>query len=202
MKHASTFFLATLVFFLGGCLTQADVEYLSNLPTVAPNNSNPVSGCGNAVCNEGESFQTCPGDCPQKGFACANGICEGGESYQSCPQDCSVSNAIGSTCGDGACEPGEDAGNCPADCTSIKPDCGNNICNSWETATTCSADCKEAEEDEEACSSNSACGYKQICASGKCVSVDCTNDAQCGYGKECENNDCVRCPRGPYGPAC
>lgn len=132
-------------------------------------------------------------------FACANGKCEGGESYQSCPQDCSASSAVGASCGDGACSPGEDAANCASDCSTIKPNCGNNACDAGETATNCSADCSPTEP---SCSSNSACGYKQICQSGKCVSVDCTNDAQCGYAKECEGNRCVRCPSGPYGPAC
>ncbi len=55
---------------------------------------------------------------------------------------------------------------------------------------------------ESSCTSNEACGYKEICQSGTCVDVDCTNDAQCGYGKECESNECRRCPSGPYGPAC
>ncbi len=162
----------------------------------------PSPTCGDSTCNTGEAFEICPSDCPYKGFACANAVCEGGESYESCPQDCSVSNIIGSACGDGACEPGEDANYCPADCSSIKPNCGNNICDSWETEATCSADCEGATAGEEACNSNQDCGYKEICSSGKCTSVDCTNDAQCGYGKECESNRCVRCPRGPYGPAC
>ncbi len=162
----------------------------------------PIAGCGNDVCDSGEAFETCAQDCPAAGFRCANGVCEGGESYQSCPQDCSVSSIVGSTCGDGACERGEDKANCPADCTSIKPNCGNNVCDAWENSTSCLADCESAGATEDACTYNSACGYKQICQGGKCVSVDCTNDAQCSYGKECKYNRCVRCPRGPYGPAC
>lgn len=156
--------------------------------------------CGNNVCDDKEGFETCPADCPYAGFTCANGKCEGGESYKSCPQDCGVSDIIGSSCGDGACEPGEDASYCPRDCASIKPNCGNNVCDPWESEDSCRADCKG--DGEKSCSSNAACGYKQICQSGKCVGVDCTNDGQCGYGKECEGNRCVRCPRGPYGPAC
>ncbi len=167
------------------------------LPTVS---SGPV--CGNNACDDKEGFEICPADCPYAGFACANGKCEGGESYKSCPQDCGVSNIIGSSCGDGACEPGEDAAYCPKDCASIKPNCGNNICDSWETELSCRADCEGITGTETSCSSNSACGYKKICQSGKCVQVDCTNDGQCGSGKECESNRCVRCPSGPYGPAC
>ncbi len=167
------------------------------VPTVS---SGPV--CGNAVCDDKEGFEVCPADCLYAASACANSKCEGGESYQNCPQDCSVSNIIGSACGDGACEPGEDVKYCPADCTSIKPNCGNNICDSWETESSCRADCQGLTADAKTCSSNAACGYREVCRSGTCVKVDCTNDGQCGSGKECESNRCVRCPSGPYGPAC
>ncbi len=169
-------------------------------PSPTPTPSAPF--CGNGVCDAGEAFEVCPADCPFAGPKCANGKCEGGESYQSCPQDCSVSAIVGSTCNDGACEPGEDAANCPRDCVSIRPNCGNNVCDSWENRTTCLADCEAVSGGEKTCNSNAACGYRQICQSGKCVTVDCTNDGQCGYGRECENNRCVRCPSGPYGPAC
>ena len=135
-------------------------------------------------------------------FACANGVCEGGESYQSCPQDCSVSSAVGSTCGDGSCSPGEDVALCAADCTTINSNCGNNVCDASETSSTCSADCQAAASVTPACTSNEACGYKEICQDGVCVDVDCTNDSHCGYGKECSYNSCVRCRTGPYGPAC
>ncbi|MBI2445358.1 hypothetical protein HYV43_03150 [Candidatus Micrarchaeota archaeon] len=137
------------------------------------------------------------------GPACANGVCDGGESYQSCPQDCSVSSAAGAACGDGACSSGEDAALCAADCTPIRPDCGNNVCDASESSSTCSADCPVASASvTPACTSNSACGYKQICRDGQCVTVKCTNDAHCGYGKRCSSNSCVRCRSGPYGPAC
>ena len=138
---------------------------------------------------------------PYRAFTCANAICEGGESYQSCPQDCSVSNAIGASCGDGACEPGEDLSNCPADCTSINPNCGNNICDSNETQSSCSADCYSASagngttSSQNSCTSNSACGYKQICQAGQCTDVECTNDGQCGSHEYCSYNSCVRCRR-------
>ncbi len=104
-------------------------------------------------------------------------------------------------CGNGVCEKGETNSSCSNDCAP-KTVCGNGTCESGETSASCPADCPAATPTQQACSSNEACGYKQICQSGKCVSVDCTNDAQCGYGKECENNRCVRCPTGPYGPAC
>ena len=180
-------------------------DYKEPSPTPSSTPASSVSSgpvCGNNACDEREGFEICPQDCPYAGFACANGKCEGGESYQRCPQDCGVSDIIGSACGDGACEPGEAADYCPKDCANIRPNCGNNVCDSWETESTCRADCPGITGDGKSCSSNEACGYKEICRSGKCVTVDCTNDGQCGYGKECESNRCVRCPTGPYGPAC
>ncbi|MDO8627767.1 MAG: hypothetical protein Q7K42_04835 [Candidatus Diapherotrites archaeon] len=55
---------------------------------------------------------------------------------------------------------------------------------------------------EEECTSNSDCGYKQLCRSNKCIDVDCTNDAQCSSHKRCSYNSCVTCPKGPYGYTC
>ncbi len=82
--------------------------------------------------------------------------------------------------------------------------CGNDVCDASESASTCSADCPavSATVDANACTSNEACGRKQICQDGQCTDVDCTNDSHCGYGKECSYYSCVRCRSGPYGPAC
>lgn len=55
---------------------------------------------------------------------------------------------------------------------------------------------------EDKCSSNSGCGYKQICQSGKCVSVACTSDSHCTGCKRCSGNNCVSCGSGPYGCYC
>src|SRR3989344_4155469 len=52
------------------------------------------------------------------------------------------------------------------------------------------------------CTSNSACGYKQICSNKKCVDVQCTNDSQCSGCKRCSGNSCVSCGSGPYGCYC
>ncbi len=137
-----------------------------------------------------------------KYFACANAICEGGESYQSCPQDCSPSDAIDAVCGDGSCKPGEDANLCSADCTLIKPSCGDNICDDDETQTSCSADCGTVSvtngttSGQTSCSTNSDCdGYRQICSSGQCIDVECKTDSHCGSHEYCSYNSCVRCRR-------
>jgi hypothetical protein len=52
------------------------------------------------------------------------------------------------------------------------------------------------------CTSNSDCGYKQKCSSGKCVDVQCTTDSQCTGCKRCSSNSCVSCGSGPYGCYC
>jgi len=52
------------------------------------------------------------------------------------------------------------------------------------------------------CSSNSDCGYKEVCRSRSCVKVDCTNDGQCSGCRECSSNRCVSCGYGPYGCYC
>ena len=43
--------------------------------------------CGNSVCEEGESSETCSADCglPNR---CGNGVCDDGESTAICPADC------------------------------------------------------------------------------------------------------------------
>ncbi|MDP2717385.1 MAG: hypothetical protein Q8P02_01440 [Candidatus Micrarchaeota archaeon] len=180
-------------------------DYKEPSPTPSPSVVSSVASgpvCGNAVCDDKEGYEVCPGDCPYAGFACANGVCEGGESYESCPQDCGVSDIIGTSCGDDACQPGEDADYCPADCAAIKPNCGNNVCDSWESEDSCYEDCAGVDPDAASCTYDSECGYHKACQGGKCVTVDCTNDAQCPSGKRCSGNSCVWCPMGPYGRSC
>lgn len=55
---------------------------------------------------------------------------------------------------------------------------------------------------EDKCNSNSDCGYKERCASGKCIGVECTTDSHCVGCKRCSNYDCVSCGYGPYGCYC
>ena|SRR3989344_4839413 len=82
-------------------------------------------------------------------------------------------------------------------------DCGNGVCDSGETKDTCSADCKDGTStDDDSCSSNSDCEYKQKCKSGQCVTVECTTDSQCSGCRRCSDNTCVSCGSGPYGCYC
>ncbi len=53
--------------------------------TDPPEPSEPV--CGDNVCEVGES-RTCPADCDGTTWECGNGICEEGETYNSCSADC------------------------------------------------------------------------------------------------------------------
>mgnify|MGYP001563512383 CR=1 FL=1 len=55
---------------------------------------------------------------------------------------------------------------------------------------------------DNSCTSNSDCGYKQICTNKNCQSVECTNNAHCSGCKRCSSNNCVSCGYGPYGCYC
>ncbi len=51
--------------------------------------TNVVPECGNGLCEVGESYESCPGDCNQTGGQlCGNGVCESGETASNCPVDC------------------------------------------------------------------------------------------------------------------
>jgi hypothetical protein len=65
------------------------------------------SGCGDGVCASVETWDNCPGDCPDPAL-CGDGTCQKGEG-QRCAQDCEAP-AVGATCGDGALDDGEACG--------------------------------------------------------------------------------------------
>jgi hypothetical protein len=83
----------------------------------------PGTTCGNGTCDAGETYATCPEDCP-----CGNGTCDAGETYATCPEDC--------PCGNGTCDAGETYATCPEDCL-----CGNGICDPAENHDSCPIDC-------------------------------------------------------------
>ncbi|MCD6496989.1 MAG: hypothetical protein J7M25_01630 [Deltaproteobacteria bacterium] len=84
--------------------------------------------CGDGLCSETESTDSCPADC-----SCGNGTCDQGEDISSCAQDCS-------TCGDGQCTGDETCTNCSDDCGAC-PSCGDGTCNGDEDCTSCPDDC-------------------------------------------------------------
>lgn len=133
----------------------------------------PGPCCWNGQCEEGETFETCPEDCPQA--SCGDGACNGSENPCDCPIDCMGDGNVCCTdydcpplncgpccmlkcedyqcstepvwleqcCFNGACETGESLYTCPADCS-----CGNGTCDAGEDVETCDADCdKPANQD-------------------------------------------------------
>lgn len=91
--------------------------------------------CGNMMCDAGENFTNCPGDC----MGCGNGLVEGSEE-----------------CDDGALNTDTQCTqpayhNPPLTCTTCTtscmkdtvtgPFCGDNVCSNNETKTSCPADC-------------------------------------------------------------
>ncbi len=94
------------------------------------------TGCGNNICDPGETPVTCSEDCDRQ--SCGNGLCEGddGETPESCASDCAA------VCGNCICEAGETWLSCPPDCGF----CGDNVCSNcaglYERGN-CSDDCRE-----------------------------------------------------------
>lgn len=125
------------------------------------------TGCGDTICNNGETEKTCPNDCKNP---CGDGVCDKGEDSNKCPQDCKPPG-----CGDKYCGDGETAKNCPDDCSDIN--CGNGFCEPKESPTSCKKDC---------------CGS---CGDGKCIGYSCGENAQtCAEdcGTPCGNNVCEK----------
>jgi hypothetical protein len=69
-----------------------------------------VGGCGDGVCDSGETHASCPADC-----TCGDGVCNHNETAGSCPADC------GPRCGDGVCNGMENCTSCASDCGACRP---------------------------------------------------------------------------------
>ncbi len=169
----------------------------------------PGGGCGNMVCDPGESCSSCPSDCgPCPG--CGNGFCQPalGETCSSCPIDCGPCPG----CGNGFCQPalGETCSSCPADCGPCGG-CGNMVCEFGEDCLSCPADCGPCggcgnfwcEPGETCASCPTDCGFcacgNLFCEPGETCSscpIDCGTCPGCGNGS-CEaalGEDCTTCP--------
>ncbi len=152
--------------------------------------------CGNGQCEEGETTNTCPGDCKRSSSSksssrasssrkptigiCGNAVCEPehGETLATCPSDCPF------FCGDDICStfpsvnPGETVHNCPADCAT----CGDRVCSSGETYSNCDIDC------------DPFCG-DNICSFGDENTQTCINDCGVCGDKYCATDETIRnCP--------
>ena len=97
-------------------------------PTGCSDDSSSSTSCGDGVCSQDESTDTCPEDC-----TCGNGTCDQGEDLASCAEDCSV-------CGDGQCTGPETCNTCEQDCGPCAV-CGDGQCNGAETCENCEQDC-------------------------------------------------------------
>ena len=97
--------------------------------------------CGNGKCESGESYTSCPSDCPAPTTCNYNGTCEpaNGETTSTCPNDCKTTTACNNN---NQCEAnlGETASNCPNDCAIPAATCGDGVCSTGEQST-CSKDC-------------------------------------------------------------
>ncbi len=158
----------------------------------------PCAACGNSICEDGESLDSCPSDCTA---ACGNSECERGESVDSCPEDCTAA------CGNGVCERGEDSVSCPRDCGAA---CGNGECEAGESFDSCPQDCTaacgngecEAGENSETCPRDcgTACG-NGLCEAGE-NNTTCATDCggACVAGEQrCNGTDRQVCnPRGEF----
>ena len=141
----------------------------------------PVDPCNNnGTCDAGETPENCPADCPVD--PCNNnGTCDAGETPENCPADCPVDPCNNN----GTCDAGETPENCPADCP-VDP-CGNGTCDAGETPQTCPDDCPvpPTECGDGVCSPNEEC--RKDCGNDVCDD-DVDND---GDGKtDCEDKDC------------
>lgn len=79
--------------------------------------------------------------------SCGDGICAESETSESCPIDCTTEPPEPAVfCGDGICSETETSDSCPADCsTTTTPECGDTICSADESSLTCPGDCGEPE---------------------------------------------------------
>ena len=127
-----------------------------------------LSQCGEKNCSGGSG-------------GCGNGICEDGETPTNCKLDCKPPKP---TCGDGKCEsPQENGFTCPKDCQQTKPVCGNGKCEPQESALTCSKDCgtpqdvlkcskDKCKSSYEKCEKSKGCNKALDCMA-KCTSTQC-----------------------------
>lgn len=118
--------------------------------------------CPNGACDNGETSQTCPQDCPAS--SCPNGACDDGETSQTCPQDCGAPNteSTAAACDDGLDNDGDNDVDCDdSECAQFSH-CGGSGCQSQCTAE----------------------GNVIICdEQGNAVEVDCPDT----YGSACQD---------------
>jgi hypothetical protein len=87
--------------------------------------------CGDGYCNTStESRYSCPDDCGGEApeTTCGDSVCEDGESWMSCPADCPTPPPSLDICGNNKCETTEDPVSCPEDCDAPEISCSTWPC--------------------------------------------------------------------------
>ncbi len=157
--------------------------------------------CGNGKCEEGETINTCPGDCPRSSSSKSSTRPPPPPPPKSSSKPASsraLSSSSAHICGDNICSKGETYQTCDRDCD---PFCGDNICSfTDENTVTCINDCGVCGDgycasDETIrncpgdCSVSSGSSRSSSRASSKASSQGiCTLVDK--YGRTCTDTDC------------
>lgn len=175
-----------------------------------------VQGCGDAVCDETESCESCPEDCGECMAGCcepsdAPGCVDGEIQVCVCALDafccesswddicvaeveeygCGDCGGVGG-CGDGFCIEPEACFDCPEDCGECSV-CGDFECDPLESCELCPEDCGEC-----GFCGDDACGDEEDCKSCPEDCGDCCGNDSCEalFGEYCDTcpEDCGDCP--------
>ncbi len=164
-----------------------------------------IEFCGDMICNNYETYLTCPCDCdncPSIEF-CGDGICNGNETCETCPEDCGECPVNNCTTPHGYCY------SCPLDCN-LNEKCGNGILDEGEECDDgnlnnfdgCSKTCRIEYKEEKVelnnyyvkpCEPNWKCTGWGECNNGV-MTRSCVDKNQCSfsYNKPLETNYCQK----------
>ncbi len=176
----------------GGSSSSLAVTEAFDLP------SQCTTGCGNGVCDPGESCDgtggtiACPSDCPSQapGPICGNGVCEPGEDCTagSCPSDCNGQqngNPNNRYCCSGD---GTGSGSNMVDCSDSRCTGQGNTCSSTPVPGFCCGDLS-CDAGEDSCSCELDCGAPAL---SEIPNLTCQDslDNDCDQATDCDDDDC------------
>jgi hypothetical protein len=122
----------------------------SSFTTSRASSMGSITTCGNARCDNGEDYISCPKDCANR---CGDGVCNPTPGIN----------------------PGENATNCPADCSY----CGDLYCANHESWESCPKDCTRSSSSSVTSSSRASSQASQVCSLVDKYGRTCT-DSDCG----------------------